>query len=42
VTKTALNVFLEIKQFDQEKKGKFDELRNKLSITRVPAPENGG
>ena len=40
VQKAVLQTFEKIKGFNDQEKQKLEDLRNRLSITRVPAPEN--
>jgi len=42
IKKAVLGTFERMKGFNEQEKEKLEDLRNKLSITRVPAPENMG
>ena len=42
IHKAILGTFVKIKGFNDQEKQKLEDLRNRLSITRVPAPENMG
>ena len=42
VQKAVLETFEKVKGLNDQDRTKFEDLRNKYTITRVPAPENGG